>query len=351
MTFPANYIEQRFAVDRLVQRVTQAESKTAKVTIRSFYEPTQKEWEDAYVQKTSRKPPIPPGVKLVWYDLRRMYPKLYSTAYDQDGGLTSSGQVYEYTDHGYQRSPLRFLAKSNIHTGFGWANGKEPFIAGKIDFSSPSGYMFKINMDMWSRRGLISLLIFYELKAAAASNTLQFLITTKTANNVQPLDAPTQPDNQATNIYQASVAAVNLGANTYNDYNGTTITSSIQGSSSTIISNSGTPAEGFMTGMVSVHNVAHRMNDDFDLLDRNQFGQNMSIFGQVIGTGFTTGQLYMHYGILQRTDGVPSFSAPTPIFGAGSGVIRTPSTFHAESQCWLYGLFADTTDELSEFSR
>ena len=193
MTYPTNYIEQLLYANNLQARLDAISAKVSKVTVRSFRTPVQSEWEDAYFKQTGNPPPIPVGVKLVWYNYQSNEARLFSTSYDLNGGLTSSGTVREAVDNTYSRPPFRFLAKSTNTTGYGYANTNNGFIFGSITSlgGTDETIMARMDLTQWSQRGLMGLFVNYEIRATANPMNLSFLFSGKGQLSVDSL--PIEP--------------------------------------------------------------------------------------------------------------------------------------------------------------
>jgi hypothetical protein len=108
-TWPVNYIEQDMVYRRLLAAYEQKLIQATGVLIHSFTEPTQEEWEDAYVQQTGGVPPIIPG-KLRWLDLKNGSVKSYTTIY-KDGGVEIDPVVRPLADRDAEWGCIRLLAR------------------------------------------------------------------------------------------------------------------------------------------------------------------------------------------------------------------------------------------------
>lgn len=362
MAYPVNYLEQLLYVNNIQKRIETTERLLDKITVRSFYPPTQQMWEDAYFSRTNTPPPIPVGVKLVWYNLLNCDARLYQTVYDENGGTTSSGTVYEAVDSSYDRGAIRFLAKSTYTTGFGYANTNEAFIFGSIASLGATDETMMVRMDLtrWSKRHLVGMYIFYEVRATTTPMNLNFLFSGKgqlTIDNipVQPAIGSATHLNESTNWLLQGTARQNNATDVVSFNVNTVEQNSIGVSSGGIVADSTSSANSFMSGMMRVINPAFPYVGDIP--DSPRQNETVFVTGHIQRAGFVANSLYMYETYLVRTDGLPAHSAPFLGFDTASttGVLGTGITrndmanMHSESAAWLYGIFADETGRISEF--
>lgn len=113
MTWPVNYIEQAVYYNRLLATLAQLNAQTQTVSVSSFREPTQQQWEDAYVRQVEQIVPIQPGTRLFWMDMKNGTPKRYATVYSPDG-ITIDPLVRPFVDQTQERGCFRFLGKRQL---------------------------------------------------------------------------------------------------------------------------------------------------------------------------------------------------------------------------------------------
>lgn len=109
--WPINYMEQALYVAELIRRKEIVEKTLKPVHIVSFTKPTRQEWETAFTRQTGKSLPILPGTRLCWNNPFAGRVTAYSTAYDLNNGLESSGDIYNYVaPDQYNRGAFRLLA-------------------------------------------------------------------------------------------------------------------------------------------------------------------------------------------------------------------------------------------------
>lgn len=109
MNWPVNYTEQSLTVDKLRKQLDRAKSANTTVIIHNFRQPTQKDWETAFITQTGQQLPIPPGTRLRWIDPRSGLTHSFSTIHDVNSGKTTSGTVYKTPSPEYERGALRLI--------------------------------------------------------------------------------------------------------------------------------------------------------------------------------------------------------------------------------------------------
>ena len=108
MTWPVNWIEQAAYYNQLKKQINLLKAQARPVTVHSYREPTQKQWEDAYAAQAGEVPPIAPGVRLFWYDMKNGTVKPYSTVWKTDNA-TIDPAVRPAVSQTAPRSCFRFL--------------------------------------------------------------------------------------------------------------------------------------------------------------------------------------------------------------------------------------------------
>lgn len=114
--WPVNWIEQGQAYKELNEKYLAYAARSQPVTVFSFTVPTQAMWEDAYVAQTGEIPPILPGSKLRWMDLKNGTIKAYSTVWMNGSNRTSiDPTVRPMLDSSQPWGAVRLLGKLGLY--------------------------------------------------------------------------------------------------------------------------------------------------------------------------------------------------------------------------------------------
>lgn len=120
--WPRTQIEQELFVQQLEEHVARLTHIRQSLVIHSYREPSRQQWENKYRETLSGEPPIPPGMRLCWYDMRNGYIVQYGTAFDLQNGTASSGVVYP-TVRNQNSSAIRLIGNVQIGAGRVTAGG------------------------------------------------------------------------------------------------------------------------------------------------------------------------------------------------------------------------------------
>lgn len=166
MTWPVNWIEQAQYYQELTDQLAQLQAQGSTVTVHSFSEPLQQDWEDAYVAQTGLIPAIVPGTRLIWMDLKNGQPKHYETVWSSDN-ISIDPLVRPYVARVQSRSCLRFL-------------GTRQMMAASIfnPVNAPMRHrVFSLEYDigMLVRKGLVMLIVHYRMYSPVMINVFNEL--------------------------------------------------------------------------------------------------------------------------------------------------------------------------------
>lgn len=152
MSWPVNWIEQAQYYLRLQARLDALKAQSQTVVVYSFRKPTQQMWEDAYVNQVSQVPPILPGVRLFWFDLKNGLPKRYATVTAADG-LTIDPVVRPFVGNNQPRSCFRLLGTRQL------------FEVGQFNpANSPirhKGFSLMYDLEMLVKKNLVTLIVMF----------------------------------------------------------------------------------------------------------------------------------------------------------------------------------------------
>lgn len=113
MSWPVGKVEQLIKLQALQRQLDEVQSGRRSVVLHSYRSPIKADWELAYQEQRQADLPIPPGTKLCWYDMRSGWMKVYTTAWDQENGTATSGEIYAYSQN--QNSDyFRFIGNMDV---------------------------------------------------------------------------------------------------------------------------------------------------------------------------------------------------------------------------------------------
>src|SRR5689334_20928856 len=169
--WPSSYVDQKHVADALLERAKILYSRKVAITINRYTEPSQGDWENAYVAKTGLPLPIPVGTKLFWRSFRSGRVLQYGTINDSANGASSTGAVYNLLNMNYTQPSFRFLGYINsLKEESILRNYSNPEVFVPALTWLPSGsFIFGLNISQiyyWMTKGLDSLLFMYRCRTA-----------------------------------------------------------------------------------------------------------------------------------------------------------------------------------------
>jgi hypothetical protein len=165
MTWPVNWIEQAAYYKQLQAKVAQLQAQARPVTVASFREPTQAQWENAYVAQTRQVPPIFPGVRLYWMDVRNGRPKRYTTVWQPDNVLVDP-LVRPLLGEDIPRGCLRFLGSRQMQD----LSIFQPVLS---PLRKPERGIF-IDLETIIKKNLLAVIIHYRMLSPILLNLHEF---------------------------------------------------------------------------------------------------------------------------------------------------------------------------------
>lgn len=163
--WPPSLGDETVYLQRMSDRLNAARTSLSSIVLHSFVEPTTDKWNAAWITKTALPPPIPPGTKLSWYNLRTGRINLYTTVNDLQNGLSSSGDVVLWETEKKDLSCFRFL---------GGLSSRGTILSASTRTDSTVTSFF-LNEPLWRQRGLRKLIIYLNIQTLTSGLKLYFL--------------------------------------------------------------------------------------------------------------------------------------------------------------------------------
>ena len=161
--WPVSGPDQDVYTSDLAKQVAKLRHSIKPIVVHKFFEPTQTDWEQKWSLKTGLYPPIPPGVKLLWYSLSSGEMRYYTTVWNLDNGVDYDGTVYPVRPSTEDTSYFRFLGDL----------GRRGTLLSA--FSKPDTTITTLVLDplMWVQKGLLRLVIEFSLTITTSSVQLR----------------------------------------------------------------------------------------------------------------------------------------------------------------------------------
>lgn len=297
--WPPTFAAQTVYVKELIDRINEVVAARKKIIIRSYNEPTQSEWEAAYVTQTGLPLPIPVGTKLLWRNYSTGDVLWFTMSNDAALGDYSSGTPFQAVDTSFPKSTFRLLAVTDTQ-----------YVPSGISDLLPAHHIAFANKTFLSPlekmlNQIVSMLIVYKLRSTQTANN-QLLVTFYDSSFYNIIS-------EATNTTHTSVSSTTLA---------------------TLSSNLNTPnsvANSYSQGVVHLFNTSPAYNGTEPL--PNMFGVSAMNYGTYVHTTFGTGVLRQERGAMVRyADPNPLIYIPNPRY--------QDTTVHITGKAWLYGFFA-----------
>lgn len=331
--WPESGPDQDVFLANLQRRLDNLRHAIKPVVVPKFFEPSQADWEQAWSLATGLFPPIPPGVKLLWYDLSAGEMREYTVTYNLGNGTDSDGTVFPAHPGTDDASYFRFL---------GSLSRRGTMLSA---FAKPDSTIttLMVNPDIWMRRGLLRIIIEFALDVTTAAMELRCgLPRTKASGDYQLSDyANPRFDVTALRATRAggTSLSVTIDPNTAPEFSGGYLTETITVS----------PSMYPFVGRIEIDLGATK--DD----EKQYFGPLISLLGASFGAAASASDIELHYGMLARSVAsnplrhqvyLSEFSPISPAPGDAPYPVQGQSTDRA----WIYGLFdTQQESELGEF--
>lgn len=346
-SWPLGYADQKNYADYLLERAKILYARRVPITINKFIQPSQADWENAYVAETGLPLPIPVGVKMFWRSLTSGRVIQFGTINDSSNGTISTGTVFNLLNMEYTRPSLRLLAtldsSRHMFNTYQWST-QQPLIPAMSWLPSGS-FVYGIQNSQiyyWMTRGLDSLMLIYRVRTAdllaAPPSTLQLMFNKGSAPEFFSV-APTgnnELESQYTK-FAANVAVMATFGNPVATVAGTGV--SISGT----LNGSDSLANTFSYGQVWLHNVSQQLTGGSSPVAPRENYQNPMGYARTTYLGATAvdANAALSWGMFAKED--QGFSASNffdlslsfPVGGVG---------IHS-AKVWAYGLFRNLTGE------
>lgn len=325
-----NQQQQKEYIRRFEMLLNQFEARKTPIVFRSKSPPVQADWDTAWVTQSGLSLPIPPGTKLVWYDLTKQMMFTYTVPFDQLGGLQSSGQVVRSIDQSYDRPPMRLLATFDSADFINQFTGSPNQILSKNEPTSAFYFRAGVPLNPYVLRtmGLHDIMIIYRLRMPAGLATSAiFVLNFNIATSEWNLDATKQSGYLTLEEINGTLTRTDGGAASNGPLN-------LGGRSaySTSVANA------YAAGVIQMTHIG--LAEDVGALAQDRLTFSGTHFGtridDTLGTtkfGFNIGGFY-HWG-------------QYPARGVSLG-IENGTTIPNVGKAWMYGMFSKNTQELVE---
>jgi hypothetical protein len=333
--WPQSLAEQTVFIDQMQKRLDEVQAARNPIIVHSFSEPTQDDWEAAWIQKSGALPPIPVGTKLTWYDLKSGRMRLYTTTYDLQNGSDSSGNVVVWERRNKVQDNFRFL---------GALNDRGTLISAYTRSDNTVASLL-LNEALWRQRGLRKLYIYLSIVVSATPtggfNDLALYYSEYSSKLRRPYQESGLPAGSEGTAVYGSRNPNTASSPAFDVVSGNYLTLQL----TSVISDSPTP----FVGVLELDKPNSIVNDE----DIPQiFTEVGSLWGASFGTNdppIVSG-ITIHFAAFAR-NGVTTkqrhaifYTEPTG-FGNIDKVISD-----SDNQAWVYGLFDQpSTTEMGEY--
>lgn len=339
--WPVNLAQQQQIVGQLEQRVRLLEARRQTITIRSRLEPTQGDWETAWVAKTGLGLPIPPGSRLYWYDLTRGVIKPYTVPLDQSNGRASSGNAVPYVDDTYDRPPFRLLAYGDdliMPTTFGLGSNNSLVHAAPVHQPHPgASFTFPYNIYTLVKAGLQSLMLVYRLRFETTDDAIKLYVhigggSTSQVWFLEQANAETGSVWMDVTQPASAVATAQVpGGSATQPMDGRFVAGKV--------TNQGSIAGGYSQGTIWIDNILPQ-NEGGAQVESKPMAQGIHV-GCHIDDSLATAKFGFSMGAFYKLDQMPARFLL-------SGIGNNQTAIHSYGKLWVYGMFSKNTQKLEE---
>lgn len=200
--WPRSNLEQELATRELEKLVARLTHTRQSLVIHSYTEPNRQQWEAQYRTVLSGEPPIPPGLRLCWHDMRNNIMRQYGTTFDLQNGTRSSGTIYE-TIRNQTSSAIRLIGTVNVDGRISSATNQHPDI------------VIGSNIVTHKRRGLLMLEMMFRLQHTFVDDGTRLWLDF--GDTVVEPEMVSSSDNDVTRLYGRGMAGVLSAAQAFDN--------------------------------------------------------------------------------------------------------------------------------------
>lgn len=313
--WPYSEIDQQVFIAELEARLLRLRNSIKPLVVHKYTVPTQSDWERQWVSVSGSPPPIPPGLRLLWYDLSSGQMRPFYSCHNLANGTDSDGTVYPAKADNADGDCFRFLGTIG-------RNGSLESAFFKGDNTTTTLYL---NQELWRQRGLLRLIVEVSL----------------TGYNVRTAHTDTNDFQQDPVNYHAYSDYYPYFQHLYG------INAKIVGATSTPTVNDN-PILYIQNNASYVNSVVGQVIIDLNNhkdQQRHTFAPNILFFGATATTPATpsTSEMYMNLASWDIGEVPIRITLGDDYATAGEAVNKL-------NRGWVYGIFSATQDqELSEF--
>jgi hypothetical protein len=307
--WPVSWMEQSLYVAEIERRIRRLQRIKRSIVVHSRDEPSQAQFEAAYVAQTGFPLPIEVGTKLCWFDLRRGQMRAYSTAYDIQDGLYSSGQVYPMVDvDADSKGQIRLIGvRADTNT---W---KDPYVN-----VENGGMNIRLDPTRALKKGLMAYMVIFEANSAEVA----FTYSVRTADYQE-------------HFYESVYAVYNAAGSTPGHSEVNKNTGAVIGEDYVIVTpgNVSGLANVYSQGLLFFHNVVNAWEQDNQKL--NTIAPN--------GAGFASGFLTTMAANSMRINAISFIETASSPYYPPFNLVMSGGE---RQKAWLYGIYNQPTGSI-----
>ncbi len=352
--WPSSYADQKNYADFLLSRAKILYARRTPITLNKFTEPTQAEWENAFVTETGMPLPIPTGVRLYWRSLLNGNIIQYGTLNDAVNGTASTGKVYKMLDANYTQPSFRFIGylDNQKQVFFNQVYNTGTALIPALSYLPSGSFIYGINNSRlyeWMNLGLDSLMMIVRVRTgdllAAPPSTLRALwnrLSGSSSSNLWSMDGG--GTDALESMYLKMLGNVTVMATL-----GTPTASAVatEAAIAGSLVGSDSVAGAFSYCQLWVHNISQQVDISVNPDVPRENYHNPAGYARTtwLGASVTDANSAINWGMFAKEDqGIAAhdfldMSLAIPATGFGTAV-------HS-AKVWVYGIFKNLTGEIN----